>query len=1148
MKKLVTLLFLSAMLKLNAQEAQLLKDIATGGESTFKYDAEINSYTVNNQMYFYFDHEKYGAELWRTNGTEVGTQLVKDISPGIYSSNPRFIGSFDNTLLFNASIRDSGSFLFTTTGSASGTNPLLDKDGNPVFQASDPVMVNDVLYFYSIGDLYRTQGTPESTYRLVDFQVHNINYIRGLVAVADLFFFMAYNHESGYEPWVSDGTTNGTRLLKDINPGLASSDVIGGLSITAGADQIYFLAEDAVHGKELWKSDGTSEGTSLLKDLTSGPEGSTISYLGVVNDVLYFTYRKSNIERDLWKTDGTAEGTVKLEDELRGNTPIMFKGELFFRGDGRLWKANGSSEVQLTDHFVEPSFAITDDWLYYLVSSNDGIGLWRTDGSEDGEEFIKNLTDRSYYDVENLISAGENIFFTCETDSFGIELCASDGTAEGTQIMVDSRPGPEDGFESYRDVKFGFVGENLIFAGYSEEQGRELWISDATPEGTRLLRDLTPRTNNVRLSGLPVAFKGSSYFLADTGFWKTDGTPEGTMMIKGFQGSNHGGLRVFNNQLVFSAEYPELGRTLWTSDGTPEGTTLVFDTSNNKTIRILMNQENPVFNGEIYFRGLNEFGYELWKTDGTVEGTYMVKDIYEGNIQSSIELNKESTVVLNGNLFFGAANEALGFELWKTDGTEEGTVAVTDINPQGNATVSNMTLLNNLILFTADDGSSGKELWSTDGTIDGTMMIKDIYPGEKHGIPYSTFIKYKDHIYFQGENQEFGRELWRTDGTEEGTELFLDLYLNDKWSSPSDFQVIEDYLYFLARTEEGKKLFRTNGTVEGTSQVMDATVGSTYLHADGNIFYDNYTDSTGNQLWRLAPGKTEPVLVKGTPEGFYAGNTRLQNYVNNTLFFKGSDDLHGEELWALLPLEASVSIEMNDEEICSTGDTLTLRAVAMHAGEKPVFTWHVNGVAVSGENSDKISLTGLNDGDEVKLSVETDNQLWLTNYNPESEIYTVSYQNPVAEITVNQSTLNASQGTSYIWYLDEVPLTDTTQTITATVSGTYTVEVFNAAGCSSLSNPVALVINPTSVEVLSGGMDVKVFPNPATDYMKIQSATDVDLQLHILALNGMLLHTNQIQLSAGVPAELPVDFLEKGMYLIKGVSEKGSFVQTFVIQ
>ncbi len=1147
MKKLATLLFAVSMVNLNAQEAQLLKDIATRGEGTFRYDAEIFSYTVNNQMYFYFDHEQFGRELWRTNGSEVGTQMVKDIAPGLSNSNPSFVGSFDNLLLFNASIPDSGSFLFTSTGSSTSTHPLMDNDGNPVSRATDPVMVDDVLYFFSGTDIYRTQGTPESTYSVVDLSELNFSYKGGLTVIGELFFFRAYTLESGYEIWVSDGTTGGTQLLKDINPGIASSDVIGRFVVSAGDNQFYFLAEDAVHGKELWTSDGTPQGTVMIKDFTPGSEDSNLTFLGVVNDILYFIYRESNINRYIWKTDGTEEGTEKLPGDIRGNALTMFKEELYFRGDGLLWKANGSSELQLTDQFIETFSAVTDDWLYYLVSSNEGISLWRTDGLEEGEEFIRMVTDKSYYDVENLFAAGENIFFTCETDSFGIELWASDGTKEGTQIMIDSRPGPEDGFESYWDVKFGHIGEKLIYAGYDEENGRELWVSDATPEGTRLIRDLTPRTVDVFIRGVPVEYKGASFFLADTSLWLTDGTPEGTKRVRNFQSSNNDGLQVFNNQLVFSADYPELGRTLWTSDGTSEGTKPVFDTSNNKTTRMLMFQENPVYNGAIYFQGLNEFGYELWKTDGTVDGTYMVKDIWEGSQQSYLNLRKGETVELNGSLFFGAANEILGYELWKTDGTEEGTVPITDINPQGNSGVSNLTLLDKRILFTAQDGSSGNELWSTDGTIDGTMMIKDIYPGEKSGIT-SGFIKYKDHIYFQGEGEGLGRELWRTDGTKEGTELFIDLFPEEGWSRPSNFQIIENQLYFLAFSEEGKKLFKTDGTVEGTQQVSDAEIDNSYLHAEGVIFYDTYSDINGNQLWRMHLGEGEPRPVQGVPQGNRSGAIQLLNYTNNTLFFSGFDNNHGREIWALSPLEASVSIEMTGKEICSTEDTLTLQAIAMNTGDEPVFIWHINGVAVAGENSQKIALTGLQDGDEIKVSAEADNELWLINDNPESEIFTVSYNNPAAEITVNQNTLSANQGTSYIWYLNGSALNESSQSLTVTESGTYTVEVFYESGCSSLSNPVTVEIDPTGLGLLSGTMDMEVFPNPAIDIIKLRSPMDRHLTLNITNLNGERVYSRNIELFKGEEYEIAVGNLPNGIYIIQGISGSDTFIKRMIIQ
>src|SRR5262249_49559939 len=89
-----------------------------------------------------------------------------------------------------------------------------------------------------------------------------------LTAVGDRVFFAADVPATGRELYVSDGPPEGTALVKDIRPG-------SGGSMTTSSDPqltnvngtLFFVANDGVHGSELWKSDGTEAGTVLVKDI-----------------------------------------------------------------------------------------------------------------------------------------------------------------------------------------------------------------------------------------------------------------------------------------------------------------------------------------------------------------------------------------------------------------------------------------------------------------------------------------------------------------------------------------------------------------------------------------------------------------------------------------------------------------------------------------------------------------------------------------------------------------------------------------------------------------------------------------------------------------------------------------------------------------
>jgi len=167
-------------------------------------------------------------------------------------------------------------------------------------------------------------------------------------------------------------------------------------------------------------------------------------------------------------------------------------------------------------------------------------------------------------------------------------------------------------------------------------------------------------------------------------------------------------------------------------------------------------------------------GYELWRTDGTESGTLLVKNVSpQSNYNYSNHIH--DLVELNGIVYFDAYDGINGTELWRSDGTDAGTWMVSDIRPGASSgNIKLLTIYNDLLIFQANDGINGAELWRSDGTAAGTFVVKDIYPGTAGSTP-GSFKEHQGLLYFTARDDVHGYELWRTDGTESGTWMVIDI-------------------------------------------------------------------------------------------------------------------------------------------------------------------------------------------------------------------------------------------------------------------------------------------------------------------------------------------------------------------------------------
>ncbi len=362
--------------------------------------------------------------------------------------------------------------------------------------------INGLVYFTATDstngtELWKSDGTSAGTVLIKDIRPGAVSglvsYSSSLTNLNGTLYFYANDGTSGIELWKSDGTTAGTVLVKDIRPGIGSS--IDGRPMLNLNGTLYFSATDGTNGFELWKSDGTAAGTSIVKDIRSGITGSYARYLTNVNGTIYFRANDGSAD-GLWKSNGTAAGTVLVSSACR--TPKYFtnvSGTLYFvatdttHGE-ELWRSDGTTAGTMLLEIAPGTTSSTpreltnvNGTLYFVGSDGfNGNGLWKSDAA--GTVYISSGGTQPRY----LTNVNGTLFFAATDNLNGHELRRSDGTIGGTILVKEIQPGS--GSSISGPLNFTNVNGWLVFKADDGVNGDEVWISNGTSQGTKLLADV----------------------------------------------------------------------------------------------------------------------------------------------------------------------------------------------------------------------------------------------------------------------------------------------------------------------------------------------------------------------------------------------------------------------------------------------------------------------------------------------------------------------------------------------------------------------------------------------------------------------------------------------------------------------------------
>ncbi len=479
-------------------------------------------------------------------------------------------------------------------------------------------------------------------------------------------------------------------LVKDVYLGSQSSDPH---SMVSMGGNLYFVADDGVHGEELWRTDGTLGGTYMVSDINpplcdicENP-GTDFGDIVAGDNKIFFAAAAGNDPiRELYVSDGTESGTQRISETFECITSLF------------------------------------DSYPEFTYSGVNSISV--VPASEVG-------FDTAYFSA-----------FQCSTERYvctGEEPHFSDGTEQGTYQLIDLKAGNTDlaapgGGSVVADIvgskptDFMKVGDDIFFSANSDQGavssdvGRELFKMDLSSifSSVSLVRDISQGTHDSN----PMYFEemgGLLYFTADDGIsgtelWKSDGSASGTGIV---------------------SNIAENSSSSWPGEKISIGNTLFFTADNGMS------------------------GMELWKSDGTYAGTSLVKDIVAGPSDGGVS----DMVEFGGELYFVAYSMppgtfgTQGTEVWRSNGSDSGTVRISGSPLTDTSTASNLTRVGDRLYYVDQDYGNGAGIELFSFTYEGGITLAvDTRAGSQSSDSRNLFAL-GEKVFFVGNDGSTGGEL-----------------------------------------------------------------------------------------------------------------------------------------------------------------------------------------------------------------------------------------------------------------------------------------------------------------------------------------------------------------------------------------------------
>jgi ELWxxDGT repeat protein len=371
-----------------------------------------------------------------------------------------------------------------------------------------------------------------------------------------------------------------------VNPG-APTFASTGTETVAFDGYVYFAANDDVHGTELWRTDGTAGGTTLVRDFNVGNASSHSNprALTVVGNRMFVTVTDTLSQLSVYTIDpgGTPQATTVAagafpDSPTSGGTLLGSVGGKALLGhyDGVNYKLyslgqSGSVFAQISAGNVDVTSqtATAGGYAFFSQSAGPSSGneLWRTDGTT--TQLVKDILPGISSSVPTgFFATGNRVYFTANDGFHGTELWVTDGTDPGTALVHEHHSGTTGTSVDIQAAN----GNTLFYVPNDPATGTEVWRTDGTDAGTRVVKDVTPGVNGSTTKVF--AFASGFGMLRGGEVYGSDGTAAGTTLLGAFDNDGYGPdfPRTVGSRAYFRGGFSPYGSVIWRTDGTPTGT------------------------------------------------------------------------------------------------------------------------------------------------------------------------------------------------------------------------------------------------------------------------------------------------------------------------------------------------------------------------------------------------------------------------------------------------------------------------------------------------------------------------------------------------------------------------------------------------